>query len=677
MSETPKVKILRVDHVGLHLAGIASLLGDDATSDVTFTVMEATSHGATVVHRESTDTGTGSATRSPAVVLDADFRDEDAGAYNVRGGAVGGDPQSVSAGATDTRRAVAVSGQYAKALRADAIADKGFEPQLIEIRAHRAILAAASGYFRDRLYRPSTLGGDGRSFGLEGAVELPEGCTAQAFMIVREYCYTGQCAVNMSNCVDVLAACALLGLEALAAVVEPFAVESLTDANMFTVLYQADAYCQRTEDDECKTSAMRTIEAAIAYFCSHAPRLVQDEQFLRMPVHLLEKIVMRDDLVLAEIDVFESILRWVEADRTSRAQPCLETVTPWLRVPQLSVREIMKLIKPSGIVADELWLEALDYLSAPSEQAHPKYSTRPWMYLPRAGQLRTSGRVKWDPRSTLLTLHDRDETIQSWSGGWRGALCDCQWSTGGSSDEYSFSVRMDCCFNLGNEWEAIVGIVPRGSDVREGDGAWAAMAGYIVGTGEKTANGQGEGEPYGELVQAPLAQDGSIITIVYRPEEGSLETILDGESLGLAYESGIEPPVQPAIAIDARAKFTLLDSEQAIAHNIATIGSVMIEPHARSGHVTRALSRGEPGAPRSPRTMHPYPAAAGTTSAIGTGAGSDSQQQTHLCLCWPCSAPPAIYHARSLLLTRFLASRARELYCASSNSSLADDCARW
>ena len=27
-----------------------------------------------------------------------------------------------------------------------------------------------------------------------------------------------------------------------------------------------------------------------------------------------------------------------------------------------------------------------------------------------------------------------------------------QWSTGGSSDEYSFSVRMDCCFNLGNEW---------------------------------------------------------------------------------------------------------------------------------------------------------------------------------------------------------------------------------
>eukprot|EP01048_Picozoa_sp_COSAG05_P042639 COSAG05_NODE_23137_length_260_cov_0.633540_1_plen_49_part_10 len=49
---------------------------------------------------------------------------------------------------------------------------------------------------------------------------------------------------------------------------------------------------------------------------------------------------MRDDLVLSEIDVFESILRWVEADRTSRAQPCLETVTPWLRLPQLSVREI-------------------------------------------------------------------------------------------------------------------------------------------------------------------------------------------------------------------------------------------------------------------------------------------------------------------------------------------------
>ena len=49
----------------------------------------------------------------------------------------------------------------------------------------------------------------------------------------------------------------------------------------------------------------------------------------------------------------------------------LTSITPWLRIPLLTVRDIMKVVKPSGIVASEQWLEALDYLAAPTDGDRP------------------------------------------------------------------------------------------------------------------------------------------------------------------------------------------------------------------------------------------------------------------------------------------------------------------
>jgi len=66
---------------------------------------------------------------------------------------------------------------------------------------------------------------------------------------------------------------------------------------------------------------------------------------------------------------------------------------------------------------------------------------------------------------------------------------DVAWvSADEGGDEISaFSVRLDSRYNLGNEWEMIVGVVPAGSNVRDGDNCWSAISGYIVGTGQKTA----------------------------------------------------------------------------------------------------------------------------------------------------------------------------------------------
>ena len=138
-------------------------------------------------------------------------------------------------------------------------------------------------------------------------------------------------------------------------------------------------------------------------------------------------------------------------------------------------------------------------------------------------------------------------------------LGDVEWvgASEGGDEVFAFSIRLDSRYNLGNEWEMIVGVVSAGADVRDGDGCWSSVSGYIVGTGEKTAEGDGEGAPYAE--DKPLPQDGSVITTIYRPEAGSLEFALDGESMGVAFTRGIWPPVLPALAIDARAKISIVD----------------------------------------------------------------------------------------------------------------------
>jgi hypothetical protein len=246
-------KKLRVNHAQRHLSNISALLGDAATCDVKFVVpARAYGRGTTVISGNTGDTGPGNATQAPAVVLEADFSEE-----------------------SDARHNASVVHRYAGAVRADVGEDQSTQVELVEVRAHRAILAACSDWFRDRLYRPSSLGGDGRGFSLDATVELPEGVTARALEVVREYAYTGQCHVDSDNSVEVMATCELCGVVDLAEVIEPFITDTLTEANVFTVLYGAFIYAERHADDECRSAARRVVEAGSAFFCKEAHTLVQ------------------------------------------------------------------------------------------------------------------------------------------------------------------------------------------------------------------------------------------------------------------------------------------------------------------------------------------------------------------------------------------------------------------
>lgn len=61
--------------------------------------------------------------------------------------------------------------------------------------------------------------------------------------------------------------------------------------------------------------------------------------------------------------------RWVACCMCRRVDDAVAKITPHLRMPLLTVRDIMKVVKPSGIVDSKQWLEALDYIAAVSEHS--------------------------------------------------------------------------------------------------------------------------------------------------------------------------------------------------------------------------------------------------------------------------------------------------------------------
>ena len=61
----------------------------------------------------------------------------------------------------------------------------------------------------------------------------------------------------------------------------------------------------------------------------------------------------------------------------------------------------------------------------------------------------------------------------------------------------------------------------------------------IVSVADKVSDHPSDAEDASYADDQPLAHDGSVITTVYRPDDGSLEFFLDGNSLGIAFARSV------------------------------------------------------------------------------------------------------------------------------------------
>ncbi|XP_053184696.1 kelch-like protein 6 [Scomber japonicus] len=196
---------------------------------------------------------------------------------------------------------------------------------------HRAILAAASQYFRAMFC-------SGLKESHEERVEI-RGLDSGTMRSLLEYTYTSQALFTFSNVQRILeAACQFQFLRVVDACAG-FLSKSLHLESCIGILNLAESHALLA----LKTSAQ-------GYIISHFSQVVQQEDFLQLPADSMETILQRDDLdVKCEECVFEALMRWIRAQLDERC-PLLARLLSYVRLPLLEPAYFVERVESDELI---------------------------------------------------------------------------------------------------------------------------------------------------------------------------------------------------------------------------------------------------------------------------------------------------------------------------------------
>lgn len=219
------------------------------------------------------------------------------------------------------------------------------------IPAHKIILASRSEYFRALLF-------GGLLESQKSEIEL-KGISAAAFHVLLKYVYTGY--VSLSSMKEELVK-DLLGLAhqyafpELEQSVSDYLKSILSQTNMCLVYDVANLYQLRALMEACRQ-----------YADKHATDILQSEAFLQLSPGTLCDLLQRDSFCVTEIEIFRAVLRWwhhnsyddcvVKEDTTNELNSVLKSV----RLPLITLSELLNEVRPSHLVSSDVILDALKF----------------------------------------------------------------------------------------------------------------------------------------------------------------------------------------------------------------------------------------------------------------------------------------------------------------------------
>ncbi|XP_077435564.1 kelch-like protein 6 [Vanacampus margaritifer] len=181
---------------------------------------------------------------------------------------------------------------------------------------HRAILAAASQYFRAMFC-------SGLRESHEKRVEM-KGLDSETMQTLLQYTYTSQALLTQSNVQNVLEAASQFQFVRVVDACVGYLSKSLQPETCIGILNLADRFV---------LSLLKT--KAQDYIASHFSQMVHQQDFVEVAAESLENILQRDDLdVRYEECVFEGLMRWVRAEQDGRRR-LLARLLSYVRLPLL------------------------------------------------------------------------------------------------------------------------------------------------------------------------------------------------------------------------------------------------------------------------------------------------------------------------------------------------------
>ncbi|XP_007238565.3 BTB/POZ domain-containing protein 9 [Astyanax mexicanus] len=207
--------------------------------------------------------------------------------------------------------------------------------------AHRVILAARCQYFRALLY------GGMRESHPQAEVRLEE-THAEAFSMLLRYLYTGRASLSDAReetLLDFLGLAHRYGLQPLESSTCDFLRTLLNTRNVCLIFDVASLYCLRD-----------LAEACCAYMDRHAVEVLETDGFLSLSKTALLTVVRRDSFAASEREIFQALCRWCRHNGDGTAS---QEVMSAVRLPLMSLSEMLNVVRPSGLLSPDDLLDAI------------------------------------------------------------------------------------------------------------------------------------------------------------------------------------------------------------------------------------------------------------------------------------------------------------------------------
>ena len=223
------------------------------------------------------------------------------------------------------------------------------------VYAHRVVVAARSDVFAAMLF-------GGLRETREREIRVPN-IERDVFLTLMAYIYTGRAEITPNNAIDLLGVANQYNLISLLKTCGKCIQDSLDASNVCSIMVQSSGY------SDIFLLCMRFVEEnSTEVFSSSGVEDLNSE--------VLEEILLSDNLAINEIDLFRGVLRWGESRASSSVgaaeekvslDEALSSVIRLVRLPLMSAGDLVKIVKPTGVVPTDLYLAAIEYHAAPKE----------------------------------------------------------------------------------------------------------------------------------------------------------------------------------------------------------------------------------------------------------------------------------------------------------------------
>ncbi|XP_002024639.2 BTB/POZ domain-containing protein 9 [Drosophila persimilis] len=214
---------------------------------------------------------------------------------------------------------------------------------------HRQVLAKRSEYFRALL-----CGSMLESRQREVRLEVP----LEPFKAILEYLYTGKLplsSLDVDMLIDVRDLAHFYCLGYVETLITGYLQQKMSVSNVCAILNAAKRCDLEQSIEECQT-----------FMDQNAYDVLKHDSFQMLTKQSIEEFLRRDFFNVPEVDIFRAVWKWSDKNPSED----IKTVVSLVRLPLMSIDDLLHVVRPSGIIESDKLLDAIGQVNTGTNLPH-------------------------------------------------------------------------------------------------------------------------------------------------------------------------------------------------------------------------------------------------------------------------------------------------------------------